>query len=237
MLPLELDRDVPNLGKFSACRRVARSVYMGSAPLAKAAHRGLEDRHVKLGCVMPGESPAVFGDALRRLAGAATYLYQDGPRYWYSTQPTVTKLAEDRAEQLKRDADKVVAELEKRLRKDLEQKGDFSRIHAMPESGQDVSDDRDARLVVLRTDYPYSKDPGNAAVAAANPGRRSRSNPRGFAGQCWEGRLRCRESRPARPLAHPDYIAPWRSRVRISLSGNDWNRRINGDRNDQRTAV
>ena len=27
---------------------------------------------------MPGESPAIFGDALRRLAAAATYLYQDG---------------------------------------------------------------------------------------------------------------------------------------------------------------
>ena len=53
---------------------------------------------MKLGCVMPGETPAVFGDALRRLASAATYLYQDGPRAWYATQPTVTKLAEDRAE-------------------------------------------------------------------------------------------------------------------------------------------
>ena len=50
--------------------------------------------------MLPGESPAVFGDALRRMAAAATYLYQDGPRYWYSTQPTVTKLADDRAEQL-----------------------------------------------------------------------------------------------------------------------------------------
>ena len=115
-LPLRMDSEVPNLGKFSACRRVARTIYMGSAPLTQAAHRGLEDRRVKLGCVMPGESPAVFGDALRRLAGAATYLYQDGPRYWYSTQPTVTKLAEDRAEQLKRDPDKVVHELEQRLR-------------------------------------------------------------------------------------------------------------------------
>ena len=111
-LPLRLDGEVPNLGKFAACRRVARTIYMGSAPLTQAAHRGLEDRRVKLGCVMPGESPAVFGDALRRLAGAATYLYQDGPRYWYSTQPTVTKLAEDRAEQLKRDPDKVVHELD-----------------------------------------------------------------------------------------------------------------------------
>ena len=102
-LPLRLDGEVPNLGKFAACRRVARTIYMGSAPLMKAAHRGIEDRRVKLGCVMPGESPSVFVDALRRLAAAATYLYQDGPRYWYSTQPTVTKLAEDRTEQLKRD--------------------------------------------------------------------------------------------------------------------------------------
>jgi hypothetical protein len=49
-----------------------------------------EDRRVKLGCVMPGEPPPVFGDALRRLATAATYLYQDVLRYWYSTQPTVS---------------------------------------------------------------------------------------------------------------------------------------------------
>ena len=77
-LPLRIDGEVPNLGKFAACRRVARTIYLGSAPTTQAAHRGIEDRRVKLGCVMPGESPAVFGDALRRLAGAATYLYQDG---------------------------------------------------------------------------------------------------------------------------------------------------------------
>ena len=166
-LPLRLDSEVPNLGKFSACRRVARTIYMGSAPLTKAAHRGLEDRRVKLGCVMPGETPAVFGDALRRLAGAATFLYQDGPRYWYSTQPTVTKLADDRAEQLRRDPDKVVLELDHRLRKDLAEKGDFPRIHPMPQSGQDVPDDLDARLVVLRVDHPYSKEPTCAALTAA----------------------------------------------------------------------
>ena len=74
---------------------------------------------------MPGESPAVFGDALRRLAAAATYLYQDGPRYWYSTQPTVTKLAEDRAELLKRDPDSVGQEIDTRLRADLRKSGDF----------------------------------------------------------------------------------------------------------------
>ena len=166
-LPLRLDGEVPNLGKFAASRRVARAIYLGSAPTADAAQRGIEDRRVKLGCVMPGESPAVFGDALRRLAGAATYLYQDGPRYWYSTQPTVTKLAEDRAEQLKRDPDKVVQELASRLRADLRNTSEFNRVHPLPQSGQDVPDDRDARLVVLAIDTPYGKERGNPAETAA----------------------------------------------------------------------
>ena len=180
-LPLRLDGELPNLGKFAACRRVARAIYLGSAPTAAAAHRGIEDRSIKLGCLMPGESPAVFGDALRRLAGAATYLYQDGPRYWYSTQPTVTKLAEDRAEQLKRDPDKVVHELDQRLRMDLRHTGDFSRIHPMPHSGQDVPDDLDTRLVVLGVDHTYTKEPGCAAEIAAKAILDSRGNtPRLF---------------------------------------------------------
>jgi predicted AAA+ superfamily ATPase len=175
-LPLRLDAEQPNLGKLSATRRVARTIYLGSAPTAAAAHRGLEDRRVKLGCVMPGEAPAVFGDALRRLAATATYLYQDGPRFWYATQPTVTKLAEDRAEQLKRDPDKTAEELERRLRADLRRTGDFSRIHSLPRSSADVPDDRDARLVVLPVEHPSGREPGSAAEAAAQAILETRGN-------------------------------------------------------------
>ncbi len=168
-LPLRLDGEVPNLGKFAASRRVARTIYLGSAPTATAANRGLEDRQIKLGCVMPGESPSIFGDALRRLSAAATYLYQDSARYWYSTQPTVTKMADDRAEQLKRDPipESVVQEIDKRLRLDLRKVGDFSRVHPLPQSGQDVPDDTDARLVVLTIDHPYAKEVGTPAEVAA----------------------------------------------------------------------
>jgi predicted AAA+ superfamily ATPase len=175
-LPQKIDGERPALGRLSATRRVARTIYLGSAPSTDAAHRGLEDRQVKLGCVMPGEAPAVFGDALRYLAGAATYLYQDGPRAWYSTQPTVTKLAEDRAEQLKRDPDKVAAELEARLKADLRRNGDFSRIHPVPRSGADVPDDLEARLVVLAAEHAYSKDKDNAAEVAAKAILESRGN-------------------------------------------------------------
>ena len=175
-LPMAIDRQINNLGKIQACRRVARTIYLGSAPTSSAAHRGIEDRRIKLGCVLPGESPNLFGDALRRLASSATYLYQDGNRYWYSTQQTVTKLAEDRKEQLKRDPDKVAAEIDRRLRANLTERGDFRRIHPLPSTSNDVPDDLDARLVVLGIDQCYSKDAGNAAEAAARAILETRGN-------------------------------------------------------------
>ncbi|HXH11272.1 MAG TPA: Swt1 family HEPN domain-containing protein [Alphaproteobacteria bacterium] len=177
-LPLRLDGEVPNLGRFSACRRVARTVYLGSAPMATAAQRGLEDRRIKLGCVMPGEPVAVFGDALRRLAGAARHLYQDGPRYWYSPQPTVTGLAEDRAEQLKRDPEKVAQEIERRVRAEVRQAGDFARIHPFPQSSADVPDAPETGLVILSVAAPHARDQESPALAAARQILDSRGSTR-----------------------------------------------------------
>ena len=180
-LPLRIDADVPGLGKLSATRRVARTVYLGSAPTKAMAQRGIEDARIKLGCVAPGESPATFGDALRRLAARATYLYQDGARVWYDTQPTVTKLAEDRAVELSRQPDKVALELERRLKDALRARGDFERIHPLPQTSADVPDDYDARLVVLSAEHPYAKEDRNPAQEAANTILETRGNaPRLF---------------------------------------------------------
>jgi len=152
-LPLEIDRANPNLGRYSATRRAARTIYLGSAPTVKTAHRGLEDLSIRLGCVQPGESPAVFGDALRRLTDRAQHLYSDRNRYWLSTQPTVTNLAQQRAE-TQRDED-VMIEIERRLRADRE-RGDFVGIHIAPEGGSDVPDQPEVRLVVLGPEHPHA---------------------------------------------------------------------------------
>ncbi len=182
-LPLQLDGEVPNLGKYSACRRVARSIYLGSAPIPVAANQGIEDRRIKLGCAIPGEAPALFGDAMRRLGSAATYLYQDGARYWYSTQPTVANLAESRAEEYRTNRDPVDQELERRLRVDLGNRGDFNRVHVLPATGHDVQDDYDASLVVLGPTYTYTREGGaeSRAISAAKSILEARGNaPRLF---------------------------------------------------------
>jgi hypothetical protein len=153
-LPLRLDREAPNLGRYSACRRVARTIYVGSAPTQRAANRGIGDRQVKLGCVQPGETVATFGDAIRRLTDRATYLYVDGSRYWYSTQPTVTRLAEDRANQLHEHD--VLDEIVRRLRDEARSRGDFHRVHACL-NGSDIPDEREARMVILAPEHPHIK--------------------------------------------------------------------------------
>ena len=152
-LPLKLDKANPTLGRYSAARRVARTVYFGSAPSQEAANKGLDDRAIKLGCVQPGEAPATFGDALRRLSDQAMHLYRDGARYWYSLQPTVTRLAQDRALShfSDGDADEVIRGRLDRVRS---RPSFFAAVHACPRSPGDVPDEGSARLVVL--------DPGSA---------------------------------------------------------------------------
>lgn len=153
-LPLTLDRENPNLGRYSACRRVARTLFLGSAPTLHAAHQGLEDRQIKLGCVQPGENVGPFGDALRRLSESATHIYVDGQRYWYSTQPSVARLARDRAAQLSEDT--VLEEIRKRLRAEAGKRGEFARVHVCPSGSSDVTDERETRLVILDPEVEHA---------------------------------------------------------------------------------
>ena len=67
-LPLRLDREnAGTYGRYSAARRVARTVFLGSAPLPAAANRGIDDRRILLGFGPAGGDP---GDLRRRPAQA-----------------------------------------------------------------------------------------------------------------------------------------------------------------------
>ena len=153
-LPLQIDRENPMLGRYSACRRVARTLYLGSAPMQDAANKGLDDRQVKFGCVQPGETSGTFGDALRKLADQATYLYVNEGRYWYSTQPSVNRMAEERAERFH--PEDVSEEIRRRLLEEAKHRGDFSKVHPCPASYNEVIDEPEAKLVIVGPDYLHS---------------------------------------------------------------------------------
>ena len=109
----------------------------------------------------------------------ATYLYLDGSRYWYSTQPTVSRLADDRAVQLP-DAE-VAEEISRRLRMQAGTRGDFVKVHACVPSG-DIPDEKEARLVVLGPEYPHTgKEKDSPALKEAQATLENRgTSPRTF---------------------------------------------------------
>lgn len=166
--PLALDRANPNLGRYSACRRVARTVFIGSAPNVSAQRaRGIEEVRIKLGCVQPGETSAVFGDALRRLSEELTYLYSDSSRYWYDTHPTITRIAADRAAMYEHSPHLVDEEITRRLRTAVgAERGQFAGVHITPSDSADVPDEPEVRLVILGPQAPHRAGNGSSRAQA-----------------------------------------------------------------------
>lgn len=166
-LPLELDRQNPNLGRVSACRRVARTLYLGTAPGSAGKNPGIDDRRVRLGCTQPGEHAATFGDALRRISDKAKHIHQDGNRYWISTKANLNRLADDRANTLLGEPERLHVELVRRIREECKQKpnrGEFAGVHPCPESTAEVHDEPEARLVILGPEYPHRKGQTDTAA-------------------------------------------------------------------------
>ena len=166
--PRSIDLQYPNLNQYAATRRVARTVLLGSAPSPNPANRGIEIQRVRLGSVMPGEQVAVFNDALAKLVARATYLYNEGSRYWYGTQAHVGQLARDRAEQIRASrGDIIEAEVRERLTTMSYPRHEFSGVHVMPASVGDVADSDEVRLVVLSPEQSHQGRGESPATAAA----------------------------------------------------------------------
>jgi predicted AAA+ superfamily ATPase len=166
-LPKQIDNDFPNIGRYSATRRVARTLFFGSAPTFNAANRGIDEQRIKLGSILPGETIPTFTDALRHLTDRATYVYHQSKNYWYSTQNNVNRTAEERAAHIQED--KVADEIMSLLNQQLTASGSqLKRIHFMPQTSNDVPDDMDMKLVVLGIKNQHiSKDGSSPAFQKA----------------------------------------------------------------------
>ena len=165
-IPYKIDQGAPNLNKYSATRRIARAVFMGTAPTHGQENKGLVDKQINLGVVQPGERPAIFGDALRRLANQARFMHSDLGRYWYSMSASVNRIAADRAGQLE-DA-LVLMEIDKALVdyiNGLKDRGHFDAVQVAPSNSSDVPDEPGGvRAVILGVAHGHAGRDGSEAL-------------------------------------------------------------------------
>nr|WP_106619913.1 DUF499 domain-containing protein [Saccharothrix carnea] len=167
-----IDTDIPLLGKSMAGKRVARVVFLGTAPSVSKNARtggstaigGIEQKRVVLGATYPTDNPAHVTDALRQLADRGKYMNRDQDRYWLSLQQTVSRLVQEIADGY--DVTEVHAELTRILREEND-RGIFARVHRVPSGTADVEDEPTAALVIFGLDRCHSKKAKSTAADAA----------------------------------------------------------------------
>ncbi len=166
----ELEAKEPRFGAVSAARRVARTIFLGSAPSAAGTQkgiRGVDRARVLLGCLQPGQSSSTFSDALNRLADRLHYLNssgdkaQDATRFWFDTRANLRREMEDRKGRFS-DQNEVRGKLAEVLRKLFTGTSFFDGSHIFTPH-TDVPDDGAMRLVFLSPEKFYSKQEARVA--------------------------------------------------------------------------
>ncbi|HEY6155649.1 MAG TPA: DUF499 domain-containing protein [Candidatus Udaeobacter sp.] len=161
----DLESKEPRFGAIQAARRVARTLFLGTAPSSvtmKSGIRGLDRARVLLGCFQPGQTSSVYGDALNRLADRLHYLNssgdkaQDNTRFWFDTRANLRREMEDRKRRFddKNEVRGRIAEVLKKLAGNIPL---CDGTHIFTPHG-DVSDDGSLRLVVLPPENSYAKE-------------------------------------------------------------------------------
>ena len=169
------------ISQARAATRAARAVFLCSAPLVGQPNAGLTGQGLRLACAEPGDQLAIFGEALRELSEGATYLYEEAGRYWFSTQPTLNRLAEDRAKALP--AHEVDAAITELLSEDAKAKDKFHRVFAVPDEPSAIDEASALSLVILGPGMPHAgrgTDKSAATDAVSDTLMRCRSVQRGF---------------------------------------------------------
>jgi predicted AAA+ superfamily ATPase len=161
--PADLDARDPRFGAVQACRRAARTVFLGSAPgSVNQTARGIETSRVVLGCLQPGQQPHVYRDALGRLETRLTYLNKGNERWWLDVRPNLRREMEERKKRFA-DAD-VLDEIRTAMNRVM---GPTSLgLHVFTPAA-DIPDEWSLRLVVLSPDQAWSRADSNAARDAA----------------------------------------------------------------------
>ena len=128
-----------------AARRIARTVFLGSAPTGSA--RGIDMRQVRLGAVQPGHGVAVYNEAIGRMTADLYYLYSADDRYYFHAEENLNKVAADRAGTI------TAREIADQIRMSMEEAVTRrSDVVLFPISSGDVPDTESVRLVILPHD-------------------------------------------------------------------------------------
>ena len=153
-----IDNTRSNLGARFVTQRLARTVFMGSAPRSNKSNKGIDKQYINLGTAIPGDALGNFGQAIDQMEQECTYFYGEHGRHWFGTQPSVTRTANDYAERLRDDEETVWEEIVERLRVQRNKAKPFSRVYIAPGSTGDIPEIEEAGLVIMHPRFRWGRN-------------------------------------------------------------------------------
>ncbi len=165
----EIDKE-PRFGSIQAAHRVARTIFLGSAPFhTDQAARGMLKERILLGCARPGDEISIYEDVFKRMRDRLHYMFCTGERYWFDTHPNLRREMESRKEKVDQALifSTLKAEMERRMGKTTF----FCAQHVFTPA-RDIPDELSAgiRLVLLPPDavHSYSKSSASHTFSRIN---------------------------------------------------------------------
>ena len=168
-----LETKETRFGTVQAARRVARTVFLGSAPSSVTTRpgiRGLDRARVLLGCFQPGQASSLYSDALNRLADQLHYLNSSGDkaqaatRYWFDIRANLRREMEERKKRFE-DKNEVRGRMAEVLNKLVNSATFFDGVHVFT-AHSDVPDDSALRLLILTPEQFFSREEPRLAFDA-----------------------------------------------------------------------
>ena len=133
----QIDLTNERIGQVYGARRVARTIFFGTAPyasnLSRGVSHGMTREEIHLGCVVPGQGIGHYDDALRALTDRLHYLFSDKDRFWFDTHPNLLREMESRAAKVT--DTEIMDELRERVARQIDSRSEIFTSHIVRESG------------------------------------------------------------------------------------------------------
>ena len=153
----KIDASQTRLGKDLACRKVARTIFLGTAPGSQnKLKRGIDKKEILLGVTEPEQSTVTYSDAVDHISNKFHYLNIGDGEYWFDIRQNLLKEMEERKKRYNKD--ELIEKETKKILDELLKPNDFiSYVHIFT-IHNDIPDDKSLRLVVLPPGEHYNKN-------------------------------------------------------------------------------
>ena len=144
--------------KYGIAKGIATSVFVNSFSAGASKETTLP--RIRVSLLREGIPVTIVGDAVAKLEEELWYFHSERKQYAFRNQPNLNRVILDREETIAEE--RIEQELKTHVQNNS---GKALEVYLWPENPSDVPDNKNFKLVILSTNFPYDSDKGKKLVS------------------------------------------------------------------------